>query len=232
MVEKIYAIIPARGGSKRIKKKNIIEIGGKPMIAWTIQAALETDLIDKVIVSTDCPEIAKVAKKYGAEVPFLRNDKADDISTVSEATIACIKQINENKIEFPEIVVQLMANCPLRTRKDIESSLNHFIKHKYDFQLSCFKYGWMNPWWAHKKENNKIEPLFPNRLKSKSQDLPKLYCPTGAIWIAKTKLLLDSGTFYGESYKFFEIDWINSIDIDDYEDLKMASYFFNSEKKI
>ena len=70
------------------------------MMAWTIQAALETDLIDKVIVSTDCPEIAKVAKKYGAEVPFLRNDKADDISTVSEATIACIKQINENKIEF------------------------------------------------------------------------------------------------------------------------------------
>ena len=224
MVKKIYAIIPARGGSKRIKKKNIIEIGGKPMIAWTIQAALETDLIDKVIVSTDCPDIAKVAKKYGAEVPFLRKDKADDTSTVSEATIACLDQINENKIELPDIVVQLMANCPLRTSKDIESSLNHFIKNKYNFQISCFKYGWMNPWWAHKTEGDKIEPLFPDALKTRSQDLPNLYCPTGAIWIAKTKSLINSGTFYGKSYKFFELDWMSSVDIDDYDDLKMAEY--------
>ena len=81
----------------------------------------------------------------------------------------------------------------------------------------------MNPWWAFiKKKNNKAVPLFPRQIKKRSQDLPNLYCPTGAIWIAKTNELIISKTFYGKGYCFEEIDWINAIDIDDYEDLKFA----------
>ena len=81
------ALIPARGGSKRIPKKNIIEFSGKPMIAWTIEAALKSEKFEKVVVSTDDPEIASVAQKYGAAVPFLREEDADDFTPISTVTL-------------------------------------------------------------------------------------------------------------------------------------------------
>lgn len=227
----IIAIIPARGGSKRIPKKNIIELGGKPMIAWTIEAALNSRYISKVIVSTDDEEIASQAIKYGAEVPFLRDQNADDHSPISLATIRTINQLKDADISAPDIVVQLMANCPLRTGEDIDKALENFIEKGSSFQISCFKYGWMNPWWAHRIDENGIAaPVFENLDKMKrSQDLPELYCPTGAIWIARTADLLEKETFYGPGYTFFPIHWIKAIDIDEYEDLEMASYFLKPE---
>lgn len=86
------AIIPARGGSKRILKKNIIDFNGKPMIAWTIEAALKSQLFSKVLVSTDCEETADIARAFGAEVPFLRRGYSDDITPVSEATLDALLQ--------------------------------------------------------------------------------------------------------------------------------------------
>ncbi len=92
MVNRRIAIIPARGGSKRIPEKNIIDFAGKPMIAWSIEAALKSNLFDRVIVSTDDIKIADIAKQWGAEVPFLRKECADDYSTVSEATTSALTQ--------------------------------------------------------------------------------------------------------------------------------------------
>jgi CMP-N-acetylneuraminic acid synthetase len=222
--EKIIAIIPARGGSKRIPKKNIIDFEGKPMIAWTIEAALKSKYLSNVIVSTDDLEIAEVSKLYGAQVPFLRETNADDHSPISLATIQTLLQIELLQGEMPTIIVQLMANCPLRDQNDIDMAVENFLALKNNFQISCFKYGWINPWWAHKvDETGKAEPIFDEVVFKRSQDLPELYCPTGAIWIAYVSELLKSQTFYGENYKFFPLYWMKAIDIDDYVDLEMAS---------
>jgi N-acylneuraminate cytidylyltransferase len=138
---KVIAIILARGGSKRIPKKNIIDFMGRPMITWTIEAAIKSKIFDKIIVSTDSEEIAKVGRDYGLEVPFLREDKNDDISPVSEATIAAVKQAELHYNEKYDIVVQLMANAPMRNENDIKKHFNKFINQKRDFQLSSFKFG-------------------------------------------------------------------------------------------
>lgn len=225
--KKIIAIIPARGGSKRIPKKNVIELGGKPMIAWTIEAALKSKYVSKVVVSTDDEEIALISEKYGAEVPFLRDENADDHSPVSMATVRTIKQMTEAGMEEPEIVVQLMANCPNRGPEDIDRAVENFISNDLNFQISCFKFGWMNPWWAVQLgEKGKPLPLFDREMRERrSQDQPDLYCPTGAIWIAKVADLLESKTFYGQDHSFFSIHWTKAVDIDDNEDLQMAKYF-------
>jgi N-acylneuraminate cytidylyltransferase len=235
MVEKkkIIAIIPARGGSKRIPQKNIIDLGGKPMIAWTIEAALKSRYISKVVVSTDNKDIASVAVKYGAEVPFLRDECADDHSPISLATIRALKQMEVAGFEASDIVVQLMANCPLRDSEDIDKAIENFIAKESNFQISSFKFGWMNPWWAHKIDSNGLAlPIFNDKDRiRRSQDQPDLFCPTGAIWIAKTTQLINVKSFYGPNYSFYPLNWINAIDIDDYEDLEMANIFFKLQEE-
>ena len=224
---KVIAIIPARGGSKRIPKKNIIDFMGKPMIAWTIEAAVKSKIFDKIIVSTDSEEIAKVGRDYGLEVPFLRQDKNDDISPVSEATIAAVKQAEMHYNEKYDIVVQLMANAPIRNENDIKKHFNKFINQKRDFQLSSFKFGWMNPWWAAKVDKYDTPNwMYPEGITKRSQDLDDLYCPTGVIWIANIKKLLKSNTFYGPGHKFCELNWKSAVDIDDYDDLEFAKAIY------
>jgi CMP-N-acetylneuraminic acid synthetase len=227
------AIIPARGGSKRIPQKNIYDFCGKPMIAWTIEAAKNSILFDRIIVSTDDEKIAEISKGYGAEVPFLRDKYTDDYSSVSLATVEAVKQAQEYYNEDYECVFQLMPNCPLRKDKDIIEAYRHYLSKKLSFQISCFKYGWMNPWWAVKLNNDlKPDPIFKKSLSSRSQDLEQLYCPTGAIWIAKKNELLRSKTFYGENHSYLPLDWKTGIDIDDMEDLEMAkAVYLMVEKK-
>jgi len=224
---KTIAVIPARGGSKRIPHKNIMNFMGKPLIVWTIEAAKKSCLFDRVVVSTDDGEIAKVAVNVGIEVPFLRQEAKDDLTPVSVATIAAIKQAQDHWNEEYDVVIQLMANCPIRGSREITQSYNHFVENNVNFQLSCFKFGWMNPWWATKLDKDFIpEFIFPDALKKRSQDLPDLFCPTGAIWIARTKQLLEDKTFYGKGHIFHAIDWKAAVDIDNYEDVEFAEAIF------
>ena len=217
------AIIPARGGSKRIPRKNIIDFNGKPMIAWTIEAALSAGIFSKVLVSTDCEEISEVARAFGAEVPFLRSGNSDDITPVSEATCDALMQSEDYwGVKF-EAVAQLMANCPLRTNKDIVDFMGGYADRQVPFLLSCFKFGWMNPWWAFKLDSDQTHiPLFPHALKQRSQDLDDLFCPTGSIWVANSDALKRSRTFYGTGHQFHPISWKAAVDIDDLDDLEFA----------
>jgi len=227
------AIIPARGGSKRLPKKNILDFFGRPMIAWTVQAALESECFDRVLVSTDSSEIAEVAKQWGAEVPFLRQTAADDQTPVSEATIAALNQAMSYWQEDYASVVQLMPNCPLRSAKDIQTAIADFASSTADFQISCFRFGWMNPWWSVTlTEDGQPQPQFPQAQTQRSQDLPPLYCPTGAIWVARSAPLLKAKSFYGPGHRFHPISWIAAVDIDDAEDLDFAraTYLFNEQQ--
>ncbi|TDE51304.1 cytidylyltransferase domain-containing protein [Flavobacterium sp. GT3P67] len=224
---KIIAVIPARGGSKRIPKKNIIDFMGKPILAWTIEAARKSKIFDRIILSTDSEDIASVGREFGIDVPFLRTDKSDDISPVTEATIVAVKQAERFYNEKYDVVVQLMANAPLRNENDIKNHFNFFIDSKSDFQISSFKFGWMNPWWSFKlNQDGTSEWMLKEGINKRSQDLEDLYCPTGVIWIAKVDKLIESNTFYGPGYKFCEIDWKHAVDIDNYEDLEFAKALF------
>jgi N-acylneuraminate cytidylyltransferase len=227
MPASLIAIIPARGGSKRIPHKNVRAFEGKPIIGYTIAAARDSGLFERVVVSTDSEEIAEIARGYGAEVPFLRDAKlSDDVTPVSEVTSDALRQLDPTSIRF-EVVAQLMPNCPLRTSSDVVDSYRQFEETAAESQISVVRYGWQNPWWAMRKnEQQELEPLFKERMSARSQDLPDLFCPTGAIWWARAKTLLQTKTFHLEGRKGWEIPWQRGIDIDTLDDWKMGEVLF------
>lgn len=217
------AIIPARGGSKRVPGKNRRMIAGKPMIAYAIKAALKSNLFDQVVVSTDDSVIADIAIEFGAVVPFMRTPNlADDHTPVSAATIDMLDKMDPDRNRY-KWVVQLMANCPLSTAEDIQASFKAFVDSGSATQISVTPYGWQNPWWAMKLENgDQIAPLFPEELKKRSQDLPPLYCPTGAIWWGQRDVLLEQRTFHVAGRAGWVMDWQRGFDIDTEEDFYVA----------
>ena len=193
------------------------------MISWTIEAALKSGVFENVLVSTDDNEIAEISIESGAQVPFLRENYCDDISPISLATTSALEQAEAFYQTKFDNVVQLMPNCPLRTSEDIKNSLSVFTEKESLTQISVFKYGWSNPWWALElNENGSPVKLFDNK-NVRSQDLPELFCPTGAIWISRRDSLLNNRDFYAEGWTICELPWISSVDIDDYSDLEIAN---------
>ena len=223
MKKGILAVIPARGGSKRIPHKNIKLFIDKPIIAYVLEAAQKSKLFDRVIVTTDDPKIARVVEKFGGEVPFIRESKlADDITPVSSATLDALERVDSDDEKF-NIIAQLMPNCPLISPEDILNSYQQFIETDSDSQISVTKYAWMNPWWAMKRDDNyHLKPIFEKEMTSRSQDLPELFCPTGVIWWAKTEVLRREKTFHIPTRTGWVIPWERSIDIDTNDDWKMA----------
>ena len=231
MVGKAVAVIPARGGSKRIPEKNIIDFFGKPLLAWTLEAAKESGIFHRIVVSTDSERIADTARALGYEVPFLRASHADDMSPVSQASIAAVQQCRDFYCEKYDHVVQLMPNCPLRRASHIVDAFRYYESHGNPHQISCFRFGWMNPWWAATLDADlHPSPLFPRAGQNRSQDLAPLYCPSGAIWISSCDALFRTGTFYGDGHVFFPMSWDAAVDIDDEADLRMALALLKLEK--
>jgi pseudaminic acid cytidylyltransferase len=217
------AVIPARGGSRRVPRKNIREMQGRPLLAYSVDAAVRSALFARVVVSTDDEEIASVARAAGADVPFLRAAAlADDITPVSRATIDVIDRLEEAGEAYVE-VCQLMPNCPLRTADDVVASHRQFTDRPADSQISVARYGWQSPWWAMRQAaDGSLDPLFPEAMRERSQDLAELLCPTGAVWWARTDALRRAGTFHLAGRTGWEIDWRHAIDIDTEEDWRLA----------
>ena len=208
---------------------------GKPMISWTIEAARQSKLFDKIIVSTDSIEIKRISEGFGAEVPFLREKTADDYSSASQATLEALEQSENYYSEKFNHVIQLMPNCPIRNFENIIEQYNCFLLNGQNTSLiSGFSYGMFNPFWAHLiNDDGTTEKLFGNKFDGfRSQDLPKLLCPTGAIWISTRENLINEQTFYSNNYKLFEIAWQKAIDIDDISDLNLANVVYNLENKL
>ena len=227
MSGRVVAIIPARGGSRRIPGKNIKDLAGKPIIAYTIAAAFESGLFERVVVSTDSQEVSRIAREHGAEVPFMRDDSlSDDFAPVSSVTADALLRLDPVGDKF-DAVAQLMPNCPLRTATDITDSYRQFETTGADSQLSVVRYGWQNPWWAMRQnEKHELEPLFREQMMKRSQDLPELFCPTGAIWWARAEVLRRAKTFHVANRTGWEILWQRGIDIDTWEDWAMAEALF------
>lgn len=221
------AVIPARGGSKRLPKKNLRELGGKPLLAHSIVAAQESGLFERIVVSTDSPEIAAAAARYGAEVPFLRDARlADDVTPVSEVTLDVLRRIDPAGDTYAQ-VCQLMANCPLRTACDIIGSYEQFVRSGAEAQISVVRFGWQNPWWALRRaEHFVLEPLFEDALTQRSQDLPPLYCPTGAVWWAQAETLRRHRTYHIPGRTGWEMPWDRGVDVDTEDDWLVADVLF------
>lgn len=217
------AILPARGGSKRVPGKNIRPMLGKPLIRYSIEAARQSGIFSRIVVSTDSADIAEIAAAAGAEVPFLRDPSiADDHTPVSVATLDMVGKIDPDGVEFRH-VCQLMPNCPLRTAADILDSYRQFVETNADSQLSVVRYGWQNPWWALQRDVKfHLTALFEERLSFRSQDLPELFCPTGAVWWAKADVLRREGTFHIGSRTGWEIPWTRGLDIDTADEWELA----------
>jgi N-acylneuraminate cytidylyltransferase len=228
--QRSVAIIPCRGGSKRVPGKNIRPLQGKPLIAYAIEAAHQSSIFDTVVVTTDSEEIAKIAEEHGADVPFIRDQAlADDYSPISLATVDALTRIDPVGDRF-HLVAQLMANCPLRNVDDVCASYAQFVASGAGSQISVTEYGWLNPWWAMTSdEKNVLTPLFKDRMGVRSQDLPHLYCPTGAIWWANTAILREFGTFYAPDYTGWAMPWKRAVDIDTEEDWNMAEFLIKQK---
>jgi pseudaminic acid cytidylyltransferase len=221
--EACLAVVPARGGSKRIPGKNLRCLDGKPLLAYTVEAALQSGMFDRVIVTTDDPQIAEVARRYGAEVPFMRDPGlSDDFVPVSAATVDALERLDPRGHAFSR-VCQLMPNCPLRTAGDVLDSHEQIVRTGADSQLSVVRYGWQNPWWAMRRDEHLLlAPLFEDALTQRSQDLPELFCPTGAVWWAKADALRREGSYHMAGRTGWEIPWRQGIDIDTEADWELA----------
>ena len=218
------AVIPARGGSKRVPGKNVQDMRGRPLISYTIDAALRSELFERVVVSTDSEEIAETAVRLGAEVPFLRDaNLSDDHTPVSAATVDVLVRLDPAGTMFDH-ACQLMANCPLRDASDIVASHRQFVETGADSQISVVRYGWQNPWWALRRDAAfRLEPVFAQYMTQRSQDLPEIFCPTGAVWWAKTQVLRREGTYHVPNRTGWELpSWERGVDIDTEDDWALA----------
>jgi N-acylneuraminate cytidylyltransferase len=218
-------IIPARGGSQRIPFKNIKLFCGKALIGWTIEAARNALPDVPVYVSSDSPEILRVGESFGAFPLPRHGQNSDHQTTVQQATIGALRQL-QGKDEWYTTIIQLLATCPNRDAADIRRHYRAFTDSERTFQLSCYDYGDSHPWWAHRlRPDGTAIPLFPEALKMRSQDLEPLYQPSGAIWISKTTDLLDQGTFYGQGYCMEKLRYGHAIDIDTEDDWLTAKIY-------
>lgn len=224
MEKKILSIIPARGGSKTIPGKNIKNIQGKPLIAWTIQQALNCNYLDKTVVSTDDHQIAEISTKYGAEVPFLRpKHMAKDDSPTIDAVIHVLDLLKKQNYN-PDIVVLLQPTSPLRTVQDIETALKLFLKHEGNCTsvVSVSEYD-HSPYWSLKIEKGYLKPNFGEKyFKMRRQDLPQLYMPNGSIYISSTRDLRKFRGFYSGKIVPYKMPKERSVDIDTIIDFKLA----------
>jgi len=169
------AIIPARGGSKRIKRKNIKSFFDKPMIAWSIEAALNSETFDQVIVSTDDKEIADISREYGADIPFMRPaDISDDFTVTSTVIKHALESINYKK-ENIEAVCCIYATAPFLTTRDINNGFSQLMSGNWDYAFSASEYSSTIFRAFQILEDNGIEMFDPDNYLKRSQDLPKAY---------------------------------------------------------
>lgn len=224
MVKKIPAIIPARGGSKGLPGKNIKEIAGKPLIAWTIEAALKSRYISDVIVTTDSEEIADISKSYGAWVPFLRPPElAADNSSAIDVYLHAVENLNSNfDKNFNDFVV-LQPTSPLRRAEHIDDAVQLFWEHSADSVISLVEANHPPFWYKRIDEQNKIVSLFDDAKYSRNrQELPKSYLPNGAILVLKYGLLSKSKSYYSENTYPYIMKQEDSVDIDNLIDFKFC----------
>lgn len=226
--KKILAVITARGGSKRLPNKNILDLDGKPLIVWSIDEANKSKYIDKIIVTTDSKEISEISKVAGAEVPFLRpsllaSDNADTFSVL------------KHSIEFYkglyDYVILLQPTSPLRTVFHIDSAIE-LLNEKTKAVVSVSEVDHSPLWSNTLPENMSMKDFIRKSVKNiRSQDLPKYYRLNGAVYISEINYFYLEEGFLGPRSKAFLMSQLSSIDIDTELDFNMCEFIINKKNK-
>jgi len=219
MTKNILAIIPARGGSKGIPKKNIIDLAGKPLIAWTIEASLNSKYISKTIVSSDSEEILDISKKFGADIvkrpDILANDTASSESVVNHV----IKTLSEQY----QYIILLQPTSPLRNSETIDKAIEYFFSKNATSLISVNEIDNKILKAFVEKDDDFLEGIRDNTFPfMPRQKLPKIYMSNGAIYMINTKDFLKNQSFFTDKTLKFIMNKEQSIDIDTLEDLEEA----------
>ena len=227
--KKILALIPARGGSKGIKRKNIRDLNGKPLIAYSILAARESRYIDEVFVSTEDEEIAAVAREYGASIPMMRpaglaQDKSTTISVVCHAV--------RNFISANEwdALVLLQPTQPLRTAEDIDGAIEYFYGHDRQGLVS------VSPVTDHPilmrrfEDGDRLVRLLEQGSTVRRQDMPEYYRVNGAVYINAVEKI-DEATSFNDNEIGYRMEQSHSVDIDEEADLAVAAFYLKHSEK-
>jgi len=220
----ILAIIPARGGSKSVPRKNILTVAGKPLIAWTIETALNCAELDRVIVSTDNQDIAEISRQFGADVPFLRPPElAQDTTSSIDTIIHAIEWLEEHETYRPDYVMMLQPTSPLRTAEDIKTAIQISQTKEADGVVSiCFVHH--HPYWTKcvSPDGRLVDFLTLDVPYTQRQELPEAYALSGAIYLVRREILLNFQTFYTDRTYAYIMPSERSLDIDTSWDLHLA----------
>lgn len=220
------AIIPARGGSKRLPRKNVLDLAGKPLVAWTIEAALGCSYIDDVMVTTDDEEIAEVAKLFGANVPFLRPAAlASDTATTYDAIKHTVDFYQDQLGKSFDYVVLLQPTSPLRTTQHISEAIELLSQNDADAIISVCEVDHSPLWSNTLPEDHSMSNFIRDEVKNKrSQDLERFYRINGAIYICRLVTLVRQKTFFiDNSIYAYPMSIENSVDIDTNMDFSIAN---------
>ena len=225
----VIALIPARGGSKRVERKNVRELNGKPLIAYTIEAALAANNIDRVIVSTDDKEIAEIALKYGAEVPFIRPiEISGDNSTEFDFHKHAYDFLVNYENYYADVIVNLYPTTPFRKSTTIDEAVEKFINSETADSLRSVRKCKEHPYkmWTLNGDmlNRFVQSNNPASQTLSYHLLPEVYIQNASIYISKTKVLNKYNNTLGESILYFEMDEIESIDINYELDFEFTEY--------
>ena len=212
--QRVLGIIPARGGSKRLPRKNVMPLQGKPLIAWTIEAGLKSTCIDRLILSTDDQEIAKIALEYGCEVPFTRPPElATDEASSVDVVLHAISQFQD----FTHFVL-LQPTSPMRRASHIDEAFKSMCAAGTSSCVSMRK-SVESPYWMYTiREDGYIAPVARDLTGKRKQELPETYIPNGAIFISRTEKFLAEKSFYSANTIQYLMSFQDSVDVDTLED--------------
>lgn len=220
----ILALIPARSGSKGLPGKNTKLLGDKPLLAYTIEHALDTQLFLKVIVSTDCEKIATIAKKYGAEVPFIRPKELASDTASSIAVVQHALDYYKKRGQYFNAVCLLQPTTPFRAPGLIANCIQKMNNENWDAVVSVLPVpDEFNPHWVFESDNEGALTIATGETEiiKRRQDLPRAYFRDGAVYLTQTAWL-EKGTFYGKKLGFVEADPKLAVNIDTWADWEKA----------
>lgn len=220
------AVIPARGGSKRLPGKNIRNMCGKPLMAWTVEAALGSEIIDDVIVSTDDEQISLLASSLGVEVPFIRPPYLSlDNATTFDTVVHAISFLQDQG-KFYQYVVVLQPTSPLRTKSDIDKGFKLLFEKKADGVISVCKTDHPPEWTNRLPEDGFMGNFLRTELKNRrSQDIPDSYRINGSLYIFSVDRLMKEKSFFFDSNIYaYKMRRDESIDIDSLFDFQIAEF--------
>lgn len=229
----IIAIIPARGESKSIPRKNIKLLAGKPLIVYTIETALKCKLLDRVIVSTDDEEIAAISKKHGAEVPFIRpRELALDATPMLPVLQHAVSYLEQNEKLHIDIVVILQPTSPFRKVSDIENCIEKLKKEKADSVVTVCE-AEHNPYFVMMKfQNDNLMPFLKTEKPiTRRQDTPKVYRLNGAVYAIRRDVLMNENKIFTNNTKAVIMPQERSIDLDRQLDFEFADFLLERINK-